>query len=139
MNCATHLVSTASKHEHISPLLADCTGFVCLTESITRLLLSATMLCVSQRIEYKIATVCCNVISGSAAPYLADLLQLYVPSNSLCSSVVSRIFHVPIRCEKLRRQHAFPYTGPVIWNGLPFSVCHVQSLLSFKSQELSLK
>ena len=43
MNCEARLICRASKREHSSPLLF-CTGFLCLTESSTRLpLLSATM------------------------------------------------------------------------------------------------
>ena len=38
---------------------------------------------VSHRTEQKIATVCCNVILGSAPLYLADLLQLYTPGHIL--------------------------------------------------------
>ena len=116
MNCAARLVCRASKCEHISPLLANL-----------------HWLPVSHRLEYQIATVCNNVISGSAHIYLADILQLYTPSRSLRSSADSRIFHVPVRRKEFQGQSAFSYTGPVIWNRLLFSVRHALSQLNFKS------
>ena len=116
MNCAACLLCRASKCGHISPLLADL-----------------HWLPVSHRIEYKITSVCYNVISGSAPPYLA-VLQLYTPSRSLRSSADSHIFCISIRCKKFQGQCAFSYTGTVIWISLPFTVCHAQTLLSFKSQ-----
>ena len=106
--------------EYYNYLLADIpqkriatlqiTGFLCLTES-----------------NKKNVTVCYSVISGSAPPYLTGLLRLYTPSRSLRSSADSRIFHIPIRRNKFKGQHAFSYTGPVIWNSLPFSVHHTQT------------
>ena len=116
MNCAARLVCRASKCEHISPLLANL-----------------HWLPVSHRIEDKITSVCYNVISGSAPPYLA-VLQLYTPSRSLRSSADSHIFCISIRCKKFQGQCAFSYTGLIIWNRLPFSVRHAQTLSSFKSQ-----
>ena len=66
--------------------------------------------------------------------YLADLLQLYTLSRSLRSSADSHIFCISIRCKKFQGQCAFSYTGTVIWISLAFTVCHAQTLLSFKSQ-----
>ena len=45
-----------------------------------------------------------------------------------------RVYHILIRHKQFQGQHAFFDTGPVIWNSLPFSVCHAQTLSSFKSQ-----
>ena len=83
MNCAARFVCRSSKCEHISSLLADL-----------------HWLPVCHRLEYKITTVCYNVILGSAPPYLADFLLLYTPSWSLYSSADSCIFRIPIRCKK---------------------------------------
>ena len=82
----------SSMHEHISPLLADL-----------------HWLPLSHRIMYKIATVCHNVILGSAPPYLVALLLLYTPSQSFCSSADSRIFHIPLRCKEFQGQCALSY------------------------------
>ena len=117
MNCAARLECRAIRSEHISPLLDDL-----------------HWLPVSNRIEFKIATVCYNIISGSEPPYLADLFQPYTPSQSLRSSADLRIFRIPIRRNKFQGQRAFSFTDPVIWNSFPFSVRHAQTLSSFKSQ-----
>ena len=77
---------------------------------------------------------CYNVVLGSAPSYLADLFQMYTPSRSFRSSADSRIFCMPIRGKKLQGQRAFSYTGPVIWNSLPFYVRHAQILSSVKSE-----
>eukprot|EP00745_Piridium_sociabile_P020377 TRINITY_DN313_c0_g1_i4.p1 TRINITY_DN313_c0_g1~~TRINITY_DN313_c0_g1_i4.p1 ORF type:complete len:508 (-),score=73.27 TRINITY_DN313_c0_g1_i4:117-1640(-) len=116
MNCAARLIFRAPKREHITPLLAEL-----------------HWLPISFRVEYKIATICYNIISGSAPPYLQELLQVYTPSRSLRSSADTRTFHLPNRRKKHQGQRAFSYIGPVIWNKLPFSVRHSQSLSSFKS------
>ena len=78
MKCAACLVFRASKRDLISPLLSDL-----------------HWLSVDQRIQYKISTLCFNVISGSAPPYLSDLLLLYIPSRTLRSSVDTQTFRVP--------------------------------------------
>ena len=116
MNCAARLIFKASKRQHVSPLLSDL-----------------HWLSIENRIKYKISTVCFNIISGSAPPYLSELVQLYTPSRNLRSSSDSRIFRVPIRHMKTQGQRAFSYYGPVVWNTLPFHIRHAQTLASFKS------
>ena len=51
---------------------------------------------VSRRIEYKIATICFNVVAGSVPPYLSGLLELYAPSRTLRSSADTRMFCIPV-------------------------------------------
>ena len=116
-NCAAGSVRRAYKREHISPLLVDL-----------------HRLPVSHRMEYKIGSLCYNVISCFAPSCLADLLQLYTHSRSLRSFADSRIFRIPIRRKKFQGQRAISYIGPVIWDRLPFSVRQAQTLSSFKSQ-----
>ena len=115
MNCAARLVCKTPKREHVTPSLA-----------------ALHWLPVSCRIDYKIATICFHVISGTAPPYLCDLLELYTPSRSLRSSADSRIFRVPYRRRKTQGQRSFSYIAPVVWNQLPFTVRHSDSLSSFK-------
>ena len=116
MNCAARLIFKASKRQHVSPLLSDL-----------------HWLSIENRIKYKISTVCFNIISGSAPPYLSELVQLYTPSRNLRSSSDSRILRVPIRRKITQGQRAFSYYGPVVWNTLPFHIRHAQTLASFKS------
>ena len=117
MNCAARLVCKAHKREHVSPLPVDL-----------------HWLLVERRIEYKIATICYNVITGTAPPYLSDLLELYTPSRTLRLSVDNPIFRIPNRRKRFQGQRAFSFIGPPIWNNLPFSVLHAQILSPFKSQ-----
>ena len=80
MNCAARLVCKAPKHEHVIPFLVDLHW------------LSAEC-----RIEYKIATICCSVITGTAPPYPSDLLELYTLSRTPHSSADTGIFRIPNR------------------------------------------
>ena len=113
MNCVALLVFRVSKRDEISPLLSD----------LHRLSVDQKL-----RIRYKISTPYYNVISGSAPPYLLDLLQLYIPSRTLRSSAASLTFRVPHRRKKFQGQRTFSYIGPVTWDSLPFAVLHAQTL-----------
>ena len=64
-----------SKHAHVSPPLAKL-----------------HWLSIAQRIDYKIFSLCYNVILDTAPLYLSDLLRLYTPSRSLRSSADTHIF-----------------------------------------------
>ena len=116
MNCAARLVCKAPKRERVIPLLVDL-----------------HWLPVECRIEYKIATICYNVITGTAPPYLSDLLELCIPSRTLRSSADTRIFRIPNRYKRFQGQRAFSFIGLSIWNNLPFSVRHAKTLSAFKS------
>ena len=89
MNCAARLVCKASKRKHAKPLVVN----------LHRLPAE----CI---IEYKIATICYNVTTGTAPPYLFDLLELYIPSRTLRSSADTRVFRIPNRRQKFQGQHA---------------------------------
>ena len=65
------------------------------------LLVDLHWLPVERRVEYKIATICYNVITGTAPPYLSDLLELCTPSRMLRSSADTHIFHVMNRHKKI--------------------------------------
>ena len=117
MNCAACLVCKAPTWEHVTPLLVDL-----------------HWLSVERRIEYNIATICYNVITGTAPLYLFDLLELYTPSRTLRSSADTCNFHILNRCKRFQRQRAFSFIGSSIWSNLPFSVRHAQTLSAFKSQ-----
>ena len=88
----------------------------------------------AQRIDYKISSLCYDAVSDTAPLHLSDLLCLYVPSRSLCSSADTRIFRIPTRKKKFKGQRAFSHLGPVTWNELPYSVRHAQTQSQFKTQ-----
>ena len=117
MNCAARLVCKAHKREHVSPLPVDL-----------------HWLFVERRIEYKIATICYNVITGTVSTYLSDLLELYTPLRTLRSSADTRIFRIPDRRKRFHGQRAYYFFGPSIWDNFPLSVRHAQTLFAFKSQ-----
>ena len=77
-NCSARLIFKTSKCTHASPLL-------------TKL----HWLPVAQRIEYKISSMCYDVVSETASPYLSDLLHLYIPSCSLRSLADTCTFQIP--------------------------------------------
>ena len=77
---------------------------------------------IQQRIKYKIACLCYQIITGTAPQYLAELVQIYVPSRSLHSSSDDRTFHVPFFKRKQHCGRAFFFSAAQIWNSLPFAL-----------------
>ena len=83
INCSDRLFYKASKSAHITPLRFDL-----------------HWLPISSRIHYKIPLTCFHIISGTAPPYLSELLHLYSPSRSLRSVSGTRIFRVLRVCRR---------------------------------------
>ena len=75
INCSARLIYKASESAHITPLFFDF-----------------HWLPISSRIQYKIALTCFHIISGTAPPFLSELLHVYSPSRSLRSHSDTRIF-----------------------------------------------
>ena len=116
-NGSARLIFKTSKCTHVSPLLAKL-----------------HWLPIAQRIDYKISSLCYDIVSDTALLYLPDLPCLYVPSRSLRFSADTRIFRIPTRKKKFQGQHAFSNLSPVTWNKLPYSVRHAQTQSQFKTQ-----
>ena len=93
-NCSARLIFKTSKCTHASPLL-------------TKL----HWLPIGQRIEYEVSSMCCAVVSGTAQPYLSDLLQLYMPSRSLQSLLTPAFLDFKLK-EKVSRVMHFCPSGP---------------------------
>ena len=115
-NSAARLVFQCPKSTHVSPLLH-----------------ALHWLPMSQRIDYKLATLCFKVINKTAPHALTEILTVYIPSRSLRSAADSRMLKVPRRNKKTQGQRAFSYIGPVTWNSLPFSVRYSDTLPQFKN------
>ena len=116
-NSAARLIFKTRKSQHITPLLRKL-----------------HWLPVKQRINYKICCLCYQVVSKTAPSYLSDLLPIYVPARPLRSSDDDRTFIRP-ECFN-RKKHGgrcFSYFARNIWNSLPFSVRHSQTITSFKT------
>ena len=84
-NCSARLIFKTSKCTHVSPLLAKLHWPP-----------------IAQRIDYKISSLCNDVVSDTAPMYLSDLLCLCVPSRSLHSSADTRIFQIQTRKKKFQ-------------------------------------
>ena len=103
------------------------------SSSCTPLLQELHWLPIEQRIKYKAACLCYQVITGVAPRYLSDMFKLYVPSRSLRSSADNRIFCVPKYKREKHGGRAFSSSAVHVWNSLPYRVRHSPSLPSFKS------
>ena len=110
MNCAARLVCKAHKREHVSPLPVDL-----------------HWLFVERRIEYKIATICYNVITGTAPPYPPTSLScthhhaLSAPLLTLASSV--------FRTDVKRSRDSAPFLSLVLPSGtISLSLCDMLKL-----------
>ena len=65
-------------------------------EGAKHLLKQLHWLPIEQRIKYKTVCFCYQIITGTSPQYLAELVQIYVPSRSLRSSSDDRTFRIPI-------------------------------------------
>ena len=74
---------------------------------------------------------CYNAITGSAPSYFSELLHLYSPSRSLCSSSDTRML-------KIHGFRTFSHFGPHIWNNLPQEPLCYSLFLQNPTQDISL-
>ena len=116
-NSAAKLVYKAKRSTHCTPLLKEL-----------------HWLPIEQRIKYKAACLCYQVITGTAPKYLCDIFHIYLPSRSLRSAADDRIFRVPKYKREKHGGRAFSSSAVQIWNSLPQCVRHSPSLPSFKSK-----
>jgi hypothetical protein len=114
-NCAARLILRAPRQTSSTPLLEKL-----------------HWLPVAQRIDYKIATICFNIINQTAPQYLSDIVSIYTPSRTLRSSADSRLFKIPRYNKKTQGQRSFSHYAPSLWNNLPYSVRHSSTLEQFK-------
>ena len=111
-NHAARVLCGLRKYDHITPALQ-----------------ALHWLPILKRIEYKIAVLCC--IHMLAPKYLCDMISIYTPRRRLRSSLDKYLLNVP----KVRTgfgERVFSYSGPKIWNDLPYDVRASESLNSFK-------
>ena len=115
-NHAARVVCRAGKYDHTSPLLH-----------------SLHWLSVSNRISYKISTLTFSSLFENGPSYLSDLLQIYTPSRQLRSCADDRI----LRQSQFRTktgERSFSFQAPAVWNKLPYSLRHSDSISSFKAK-----
>ena len=114
-NSAARLICRLPRSAHITPALE-----------------SLHWLPIEQRINYKLLLLTFKALNGYGPSYLSDLLQLYVPSRSLRSSCDSRRLRIPPFKRKTSGFRAFAYQASVLWNSLPHSLRHTESVPAFK-------
>ena len=114
-NAAARLICRAKKLDRVQPILQ-----------------SLQWLPIRARIQYKISTLCFNVITGTGPQYLSELLRLYTPSRDLWSSADTRILKIPRSNSKAFGQRSFSHVGPSTWNGLPYTFHHSDSQTSLR-------
>ena len=116
-NNAARLVERCKKRDHIRPILQKL-----------------HWLPVKERIDYKLATTCYKCVNGIGPMYLQDCTQIYRPGRSLRSSSDSKILMIPRKKYKHFGERSFSFLGPKIWNSLPQSIRHSDSLACFKQK-----
>ena len=116
-NQAARLVTRTRRREHITPVLR-----------------SLHWLPVEWRIQYKILLHVYKCMNCDSAPsYLKDLIQIYVPNRQLRSSSDTRTLVQPIARNSFGKR-AFVNSAPALWNTMPYSLRHCQTVESFKRQ-----
>ena len=106
-NFAASLILLVPRHQHSTPLLERL-----------------HWLPISEHIKHKVACMCFTAINGTGLAYLSELLHVYTPSGTLCSS--SDTCMLKIQQYKCRTHGfcAFSCFGPHIWNSLPEDLRH---------------
>ena len=90
---------------------------------------------IEQKIKYKIACLCFQSITGTAPQYLAELVQIYIPSWSLCSSSDDRTFHIPFFIDfKRKRMVVVPFASLLSKSGILFLSLSITALPSLPSK-----
>ena len=116
LNFAARLVLLAPRHHHSTPLLEKL-----------------HWLPISERIKYKVVCMCFSAIGGSGPAYLSELLHVYTPSRTLCSSDTCML-EIQQCKRKAHGFRTFACFGPLIWNSLPQDLRHCPALSSFKAK-----
>ena len=114
-NFAARLVLLAPHHHHSTPLLEKL-HWISISECI------------------EVACMCFSATNGSGPAYLSELLYVYTPSYTLCSSSDTHMLKIQQYKRKTHGFHIFPCFGPHIWNSLPQDLRHCSTLSSFKAK-----
>ena len=96
---------------------------------ISSLHMSLHWLPITARKEYKLSYISHSFFLGVSPIYLSDLLSVYTPKRSLCSSSDNRILCIPKLRTKTFEQCIFYFAAHTIWNSLPPELRHTDSIL----------
>lgn len=100
----------------------------------TPLLRTLHWLPISERIKYKVACICYNIITETAPSYLTELLPKYSNLSKLRSASDTRMFQDGHYQRKTHGYRSLQYYGPHFWKTLPYDLRHSQTITSFKSK-----
>ena len=89
---------------------------------------------ISECFKYKVACMCFSAINASGPAYLSELLHVYTPSHTLCSSSDTCMLEIQQYKCKTHGFCTFSCFGPHIWNSLPQDLRHCSTLSSFKAK-----
>ena len=119
-NAAAHLVTGTRRSDHISPVLRQL-----------------HWLPVRQRVDFKVATLVHQLLSGISPPYLADDCRLVADARERRLRSTASQTCVVTRTYSTFGDRAFGAAGPGLWNSLP---SHMKDAdLSYSEFRRSLK
>ena len=104
-------------------------------ESSTWCLRSLHWLPISARIEHKLLTITYKCLNGDALDYLSDLLSV-IPASTRMLRFAKKYKQLVI--PKVKRKtfaaRSFSIKAPLLWNGLPDSLCRANNVETFKAE-----
>lgn len=115
-NIAARLVLRVPRHMHITPVLREL-----------------HWLPVRQRLAYKILLLAFKCLNGTGPKFIADLVELYIPSRAL-RSASKRCMKQSMQSTKSYVARAFSFAAAKLWNHLPVTLRQSPSLNIFKSK-----
>ena len=116
-NHAAKLILRRKKSDHVTPILKEL-----------------HWLPVDARISYKTALLCYKCLNDAAPEYLKDFLDIYTPSRPLRSSSDHLILKKTLTNYKSYGERSFLFSGPNVWNSLPFSIRNAPNVNIFKKR-----
>ena len=129
----SHALTIATRQTSESPKLCSPSSSpyisTCSRHSNTQ---TSSLVACQSPISHQTACLCFNAINSSTPAHLSDL-HLYSPSRSLRSSGDTRLLKIPLYKCKAKRDRAFFYLGPCVWNSLPLHIRNATTIDTFKS------
>ena len=101
-NSLARTVANTPKYSHITPVLK-----------------SLHWLKIEQRIQYKLISLTCKILTTSQPTYLHNFISLQTDNNTRSSDVVTLAFPSPAFSLRVT-DRSIQYASPHLWNELPF-------------------
>ena len=100
-------------------------------DHITDSLMSLHWLPVKSRIQFKVLLYVYKSLHGRAPSYIAEMIQLHVPSRALRSADTLQLEVPKVKTVSFGNRN-FAKAAPTLWNALPADIRLSNSLLTFK-------